>query len=93
MGLGKTSIDYIPRVSGISQRMQGVLIEKIIPLLAIVSLYHNCYPGAKIRYLAGYPTLVNCIIIDLSGIFSIEETRHQALGLPSLTTLETENHM
>ena len=35
MQLGKLSIDYVSRVQGISQRMQGVAIERIIPLFAI----------------------------------------------------------
>ena len=39
--LGESSIDYMSRVRGISQRMQGVTIDRIIPLFAIVSLDHD----------------------------------------------------
>ena len=34
MGLGETSIDYMSCVCGISQRLRGLLMEKIIPLFA-----------------------------------------------------------
>ena len=39
MRLGKLSIDYMSRVRGISQRMYGVTIDRIIPLFVIASLY------------------------------------------------------
>ena len=59
MRLGKSSIDYMLRVRGISQRTQGVTIDRIIPLFVIASLDHDSYPGVKSRYLAGDTTLVN----------------------------------
>ena len=57
--LGKSSIDYMSRVSGISQQMHVVTINRIIPLFAIASLDHKIYPGVKIRYLAGDTALIN----------------------------------
>ena len=50
MRLRELSIDYMLRVIGISQRMQGIIIERIIPLFAIGSLNHGRYPGVKSRY-------------------------------------------
>ena len=41
MGLGELIIDYILRVHGISQRMKGVTMEKIIPLFAIARLDYD----------------------------------------------------
>ena len=38
MQLGKSNIDYMPRVRGISQRMQGITIEHIITLLPFTVL-------------------------------------------------------
>ena len=55
IGIGESIIDYMARVCGISQQMQGVTMGKIIPLFAIASLDHNRYPGVKIRYLSGNP--------------------------------------
>ena len=63
MRLGKSSIDYMLRVRGISQRTQGIKMEPIIPLFAIASLGHERYPGVKSRYLVGDATLVNCNIL------------------------------
>ena len=57
--LGETSIDYMPCVRRISQCMRGVSMDKIIPLFAIVILYHDHNSDVKIRYLAGDPALVN----------------------------------
>ena len=42
-------------------------------------------------YLEGNPTLVNCNLLDLIGLLSIEETRQQSLGLPSSTPPATFN--
>ena len=81
------------RIRGISQRMQGVTMEKIIPIFTIASLDHNCYPGVKIRYLTGDPALVKCNLIDLRSILSSEYTRQQALGLPSSTPPPTVNRV
>ena len=49
MVLGESSIDYMLRVRGISQLMQGVTMDKIIPLFDIASLDHDCYPDMKSR--------------------------------------------
>ena len=57
--LGKSSINYMLRVRGITQIMQGVTIDSIIPLFEITSLDHERYPGVKSSYLAGDTTLVN----------------------------------
>ena len=70
MGLGKSSIDYIPYVHEISQRMKGVTMEKIIPLLFISSLDQGRYPVVKRQYLAVNPALVKCNLLYLSGILS-----------------------
>ena len=48
IGIGESIIDYMARVCGISQQMQGVTMGKIIPLFAIASLDHNRYPGVNI---------------------------------------------
>ena len=68
--LDESSIDYMLRVQGISQRMQGVKIDRIIPLFAITSLDHDQYPGEKSRYLAGDTTVVNCDLLQLSDLLS-----------------------
>ena len=78
------------RVRGISQLMQGIIIEHVIPLFAISSLDHECYSGVKSRYLAGDAALVNCDLLQLSGLLHIEETRQRALGIqnnPPSTTI------
>ena len=59
MRSSESSIDYIPRVRGIAKRMHGVTIERIIPMFAIASIYHERYPGVKSCYLAGDTALVN----------------------------------
>ena len=79
------------RIRGISQRIQGVLLEKMIPLFAIASLDHDWYPWVKSRYLADDPALVNCNLFNLTGLLSSEETRKQALGLLRSTPLSTAN--
>ena len=93
MGLGKSNIDYLSRVCVISQLMQGFLMDKIIPLFSVTILDHYCYPGVKIRYLAGYPALIKCNPLDLIGLISIKETRQQALGLLISTPPATINRM
>ena len=70
MRLGKSSIDYISRVCGISQRMPGVKIDRIIPLFAIASLDHDRYPGVQSCYLGGGTALVNCDLLQLIGLLS-----------------------
>ena len=90
MRLGKSSINYMSRVRGIAQRMQGVKIDCIIPLFAITSLNRERYPGVKSCYLAGDTALVNCYLLKLSGLLSSEETRQCAKGLtkiPPSTTI------
>ena len=83
MRLGESSINYMSRVQGISQRMQGVTIEHIIPLFSIASLDHDRYPGVKSCYLAGDAALVNCGLLELSGLLSSEDTRQCALVIPN----------
>ena len=68
MRVGESSIDYMSRVSGISQRMHGFTIDRIIPLFAIAILDNGRYPGVKTRYLAGETALVNCDLLQLSGL-------------------------
>ena len=41
MRLGESSIDYMSRVRGISQRMQGIKIDHIILFFAITSIDHD----------------------------------------------------
>ena len=82
--LGKSRIDYMSRVRGITQRMQGVTIDRIIPLFAFSSLDHERYPGLKSRYIVGDTALVNCDLLQLIGIISSEETRQRALGFPKV---------
>ena len=72
--IGKLSIDYMSSVQGISQRMQGITIERIIPFFAITTLDHNRYPGVKSCYLVGYAALVNCDLLKLSSLLYIKES-------------------
>ena len=58
-------------------------MELIIPLLAITSLDPDRYPGVKSRYLAGYPSPVNCNFLKLIGILSSKDNRQHALGITS----------
>ena len=96
MRLGESSIDYMPRVRGIAQRMHRVNIYRIIPLFAIASLDNERYPGVKIRYLVGDTALVNCGLLQLSGLLSSKETRQRALGItavsPSTTSVNRVSH-
>ena len=93
MKFGDTSINYMSRVHGIPQRMRVVSMDRIIPLFTILVLNHDCYPDVKSRYLAGDPALVNCNLLYLSVILSIEETMQQALGLLISTPPATANHV
>ena len=68
--------------------MQGVTIYRIILIFAIASLDHERYPGVKSRYLTGDTMLVNCDLLQISGLLSSEETRQCALGIPA-TPLST----
>ena len=83
MRLGQSSIDYMSRVRGIAQRIHGVTIERITPLFEIASLYHKIYTGVKIRYLAGDTAMVNCDLLQLSGLLSSKETTQRVLGIPN----------
>ena len=64
--------------------MQGVTIDRIIPLFEIASLNHESYLGVKSRYLVGDTTLVNCDLLQLSGLLPSEETRQRALGIHAI---------
>ena len=59
-------------------------MERIIPLFAIASINRNRYPGVKILYLASDAILVNCGLLELSGLLSNEETRQCALVISSV---------
>ena len=83
MRLGKSSIDYMSRVRGISQRTQGIKMERIIPLFAITSLDNKRYPGVKSHYLVGDSVLVNCDLLELSSLLSSKENRQRAVAIPS----------
>ena len=73
MRLGESRIEYMSRVRGISQRVQGITMERVIPIFAIVIIDHDRYPGVNIRYLAGDDTLVNRDLIKIGGLLSSEE--------------------
>ena len=47
-------------------------------------LNHERYPRVNSRYLAGDTALVNCDLLQLSGILSSEETRQRALVIPAI---------
>ena len=83
MQLGDLIINYMLRVRGISKRMQGITIERIILIFAIASINHGRYPGVNSRYLTEDSVLVNCDLLQLSGILSSKETRQHTLGIPS----------
>ena len=72
------------RVCGIAQRTNGVKIYRIIPLFTIESLDHERHTGVKSRYLVGYTALVNCDVLQISGLLSSEETGQRALGINAL---------
>ena len=94
MRLGDSSINYMSRVCGIAQQMHGVTIDRIIPLFEIASLDHGRYSGVKNCYLAGDTVLVNCDLLQLSGILSGEQTRQLALGIPAIPRSTTSvNHV
>ena len=93
MRLGDSSIDYMSRVRGISQRMQGITMDRIIPFFTIAILDHDRYPVLKSRYLTGDTALVNCNLLDLSSLLPRGETRQQALGLLRLTPSTTADRV
>ena len=52
------------------------------------------YSGVKNCYLAGDTVLVNCDLLQLSGILSGEQTRQLALGIPAIPRSTTSvNHV
>ena len=87
--LDESSIEYMSRVRGISQRMHGVTIDHIIPLFVIASLDHERYPGVKIHYLAGETALVNCDLLQPSSLLSSKVTRQRALGITAVPPYTT----
>ena len=87
MVLGELSIDYLSRVRGISQCIHGITMERIITLFAIATLDRDRYPGVKICYLAGNAALVNCNLLELSGLLPRKYTRQQALGITMRSTI------
>ena len=89
MGLCELSINYMSCVFGISKHMQEDLMDQIISLFAIGILDHDLYPGVKSRYLEGNPALVNCNLLDLSGLLSSKENSQQSLGLQISTPTVT----
>ena len=84
MGLGKSSIDYMPRVRGIAQQMHGVTIDRIIPLFFNSESRSQKISRGESRYLAEDTTLVNCDLLQLSGLFSSKETRQRARGITAV---------
>ena len=68
-------------------------MDQIIPLFSIASLHHGRYPSMKSQCLAGYPTLINCNLQDLSGIPSREDNRQKALVIPISTPPATVNRV
>ena len=84
MILDESIIYYMSRVCGIAQQMHGVTIDRIIPIFLIPSLDHKIYLWVKSRYLAGDTALVNCELLQLSGLLSSEETRQRALNITSV---------
>ena len=78
MGLGELSIKYMSRIHSISQKICGFSMEQIIPLFSIAGLDHNQYPGVTIRYLVSDPALVNCNLLDISGLVYGKDTRQQS---------------
>ena len=72
IGSCETIINYMSRIHGISQRIQQVLMEKIVPLFAIAGLDHDFHPNVRSRYLAGRPALVNFNLLNLNGLLSSE---------------------
>ena len=93
MELGESSIDYMSRAHGISQRMQGITMDKMIPLFTIASLDHDRYPGVRSQYLAGNSALVNCNLLDLRGLLSSKYTRQQSLVITKSTPPASANHV
>ena len=83
MVLGEFINDYMSCVWGIYQCMEGIMMDKIILIFAVTSLYHNRYPGVKFCHLAGNVILVNCNLLDLSGLLPSKDTQQQDLELTS----------
>ena len=92
MQLGESNINYMSRIQGISQRIQGITIERIIPLFSTASIEHGQYPGVKSRYLMGDAALLNCDLLELSVLLSSEDTRQRALGISSAPLSTTRDN-
>ena len=58
-------------------------MERIIPLLDILSLNHDRYPDVKSHYIMGDAVLVKYDLLELIGILYRKYTRQQALGILS----------
>ena len=84
MGLVEFSIEYMFKVLWITQCMHGITMERIIPLFYIASLNHDCYSGVNICYLAGDTELVNCNLLEISGLLFRKETQKLTLGILSV---------
>ena len=84
MRLRTSIIDYMSMLRSISQNMQGVTIDRIIHLFASAGLEHDRCRVVNSRYLAGDTALVNCDLLQLSGLLSSEEMRQRALGIPNI---------
>ena len=80
--LNETIIYCMSYIRGVSQWLQVISMDKIIPLLVITNLDYDRYPGIKSWYLAGYPTLFHRNILSLGGLLLSKETRQQALVFP-----------
>ena len=93
IGPGESIIDYMSRVHVISQYMQGITMDAIIPLFSIASLYHNRCPGVNSRYHVGDPALFNCKLLDIIGLLPVEESRQKVLVLTRSTPSATENRV
>ena len=52
MLLRESSTNYMSCIRSVSQFLQGISMNKIIPLFAMVSLYHDRYLETNSHYLA-----------------------------------------
>ena len=73
--------------------MQGITMDKITPIFAIASLDHDRYPAVKSCQLAGNAALLNCILLELTGLLSSKEIWQQASGITILTPPTTANRV
>ena len=80
MSLVEYIIDYMSHVQGVSQRLQGIYMDKIISLFATSRLYHDHYPGIESRFLAWEQAIITCGLLDIVGLLYSDETQQQSLG-------------